>query len=154
VFARVPWAVGIWPGGGIETGELRWFDDRADALKYSSFTGSTVRQMDGSSFMRTAVITGLDKLSRLQERPLSHFYSALARDAMVADVIFVIGSGLADLHLNTWLHEARSQKPMTPILFVDWWEDNFLNHARFEIDRKGVAVFHVANDSRYSQRSD
>jgi hypothetical protein len=33
-------------------------------------------------------------------------------------VIFVIGSGLADLHLNNWLHEARSRRPRTPILFM------------------------------------
>ena len=64
-------------------GELLWFDDRAEALKYSSFTGGTVRQMDGTSFLRTAVIMGLDKLSRLQQRPLSHFYSAMARDMML-----------------------------------------------------------------------
>ena len=81
--------------------------------------------MDGSSFMRTAVITGLEKLSRLQRRPLSHFYSAMARDMMLVDVIFVIGSGLGDLHLNTWLHEARSRNPIPPILFIDCWEDDF-----------------------------
>jgi hypothetical protein len=96
------------PDAGIAIGELAWFDDLGEALKYSSFSGSTIPQMDGRSFMRTAVITGLDKLSRLQQRPLSHFYSALARDLMLADIIVVIGSGLGDLHLNTWLHEART----------------------------------------------
>jgi len=134
-----------YPETGIAIGELQWFDDLAEALKYSSFWGSTVRRMDGSSFMRTAVITGLDKLSRLQARPLSHFYSAMARDLMFADVIFVIGSGLGDLHLNTWLHEARSRDPMPPVLFVDWWDRDFLDHARFEIDHKGLAMFHALN---------
>jgi hypothetical protein len=122
-------------GGGGEIGELFWFDDRADALKYSSFYGSDERRMDGGSVIRTAIITGLDKLSRLQQRPLSHFYSVLARDMMLADVIYVIGSGLSDLHVNTWLKEARSRNPMPPILFID----------RTTIDpgRKGIEMFHA-----------
>jgi hypothetical protein len=45
----------------------------------------------------------------------------MARDAMRADLIFVIGSGLADLHLNTWLGEARLRTPRPPLLFVDYW---------------------------------
>ena len=49
--------------------------------------------MDGTSILRSPIVTGLEKLSRLQQRPLSHFYSAMARDAMRADVIYVIGSG-------------------------------------------------------------
>ena len=44
---------------------------------------------------------------------------------MLCDVIYVIGSGLNDLHLNNWLHELRSRTPRTPILFVDLWKDGF-----------------------------
>ena len=132
------------PAGG-DIGELFWFDDRTEALKHSSFSGGTraTLRMDGSSFMPTAVITGLDKLSRLQQRPLSHFYLAMARDMMLADVIYVIGSGLGDLHLNTWLRETRSRTPMTPILFIDWWEGDFLDDAEFEIDHKMIEMFHA-----------
>jgi hypothetical protein len=126
-----------------EIGELHWFDDRAEALKYSSFHGSTVRQMDGTSFLRTAVITGLDKLSRLQQRPLSYFYSAMARDTLRADVIYVIGSGLGDLHLNTWLHEARSRNPMTPILLIDYWKEDFQDYLEFNNDRKLIDMIHA-----------
>lgn len=128
---------------GGEIGELFWFDERTEALKHKSFSGSAERRMDGSSVFRTAIITGLDKLSRLQQRPLSHFYSALARDMMFADVIYVIGSGLADLHLNTWLKEARSRDPMAPALFIDWYDGDFLDHAEFERDRKGMDMFHA-----------
>jgi hypothetical protein len=130
------------PGPESDIGELSWFDDRTEALKHSNFSGSGVRQMDGTEFSRTAVITGLDKLSRLQQRPLSHFYPALADDLMCADAIFVIGSGLADLHLNTWLREARSRNPRPPILFVDWWKDGFLSTA-FELGRKEIEMFHA-----------
>jgi hypothetical protein len=77
---------------GGDIGELFWFDDRAEALKHVSFSGGAPQRMDGTSVLRTAVITGLEKLSRLQQRPLSHFYAAMARDAMRADVIFVITS--------------------------------------------------------------
>lgn len=130
------------PGPASDIGELLWFDDRKEALKHSSFTGSGIRQMDGTEFSRTAVITGLDKLSRLQQRPLSHFYSALADDLMRTDVIFVIGSGLADLHFNTWLKEARSRRPQPPILFVDWWEHGFLSTIS-GLGRKEIEMFHA-----------
>lgn len=129
------------PGGDL--GELFWFDDRAESIKHASFNGGDARRMDGSSFLPTAVITGLDKLSRLQQRPLSHFYSAIALDLMAADLIYVIGSGLADLHLNTWLQEARSRNPRPPILFVDYWNTSFLEAVEFDHDRKEIEMFHA-----------
>src|ERR1019366_5043629 len=86
--------------GDTDLGALHWFDDRATALRNSSYNGSGNRRMDGSQIIRTAVITGLDKLSRLQQQPLSHYYASMARDALAADIIYVIGSGLGDLHLN------------------------------------------------------
>lgn len=86
--------------------------------------------------------TGLDKLSLLQQRPLSDFYSALARDAMLADLLIVIGSGLADLHLNTWLAEARLRTPKPPLLFVDYWPNGFEDDTCFEVERKTIELFH------------
>jgi len=125
-----------------EIGELGWYDDRLEALKYSSFSGSSPRRMDGTSVLRTAIVTGLEKLSRVQQQPFSYFYAMMARDAMRADVIFVLGSGLADLHLNTWLAEARLRNPQPPILFVDFWQNGFEEDAYFEIDPKIIALFH------------
>lgn len=125
-----------------EFGELFWFNDRADALTHSAFRGSSPNRMDGTSVLRTAVITGLEKLSRVQQRPFAHFYSMMARDAMRADVIFVIGSGLADLHLNTWLGEARSRTPRPPLLFIDFWPNSFEQDTYFELEQKTIELFH------------
>ena len=105
---------------GDEYVELSWIDDRAEALSHRGWP-SDLPRMDGSAFIRTPIITGLEKLSRLQRVPFSYYYTAMARDVMRADVIYVIGSGLSDLHINTWLREARSRKPPTPILFIDLW---------------------------------
>jgi hypothetical protein len=58
-------------------------------------------------------------------RPLSHFYAAMMNDVMRSDVIYVIGSGLGDLHLNSLIHEARSRNPSTPLVFVDYWKNGF-----------------------------
>lgn len=129
------------PDGDI--GELLWFDDRAEALRRSSFSGSPLpSRMDGTSILRSPVVTGLEKLSRLQQRPLSHFYSAMARDAMRAHVIYVIGSGLADLHLNTWLAEARARTPKPPLLVIDCWPLGFENDTYFEVEPKTIQLFH------------
>ncbi|TDK58000.1 SIR2 family protein [Pseudomonas moraviensis] len=131
------------PPSGNEIGELFWLDDRAEALKCANFGGSDARRMDGSSFLRTSIVTGLDKLSRLQLRPMSHYYSALALDMMRTDVIFVIGSGLGDLHLNTWLQEARTRSPGVPILFVDYWNGDFRSHFEFDYGRKEIEMMHA-----------
>ncbi|MER9176598.1 SIR2 family protein [Mesorhizobium sp. M0955] len=125
-----------------EIGDLYWFDDRAEAIKHARFDGSDVSRMDGTTFMRTSVITGLDKLSRLQQRPMAHYYAALARDLMHADVIYVIGSGLTDLHVNTWLREARAARPAAPIIFVDYWQEPFLETTAFDYGSKEIHLFH------------
>ena len=131
------------PAPNADLGTLYWFDDRATALRYSSFNGSGVRQMDGSEIMRTAVITGLDKLSRLQQQPFSHYYASMARDALTADIIYVIGFGLGDLHLNTWLCEARRRNPMPPIVFIDYWCNGFVDDTAFTLERKTIEMFHA-----------
>jgi hypothetical protein len=124
-------------------GELFWFDNRDEALRHSSYSGGEFRRMDGASVPPTAIVTGLDKLSALQQRPLSHYYSVMARDVMLADVIYVIGSGLGDLHLNMWLREARPRKPLPPILFVDYWKGDFLKHVTDDDELKGMEMLHA-----------
>lgn len=125
-------------------GELFWYDDREEALRHATYNGSGKRRMDGTEFEIAAVITGLDKLSRLQQRPLSYFYSALAEDALRADLILVVGCGLGDLHLNNWLTEARLQSPRPPIVIVDYWSDGFPHTTAFnEGDRKLIDIWHA-----------
>lgn len=131
------------PLAEVDIGELCWFDDRERARRYASFSGSGARRMDGSQVHPSAVITGLDKLSRLQARPFASFYAALARDALLADVIYVIGAGLGDLHLNTWLHEARRSAPAPPILLVDFWPHGFVEDTAFQTDAKSTAMWHT-----------
>lgn len=133
------------PPRGSDLGALYWFDDRATALDLaaSPYGGSGERKMDGSEVTRTAVITGLDKLSCMQQQPFSHYYASMARDAMATDIIYVIGSGLADLHLNTWLNDARRRNPVPPLIFIDHWHDGFLESTAGELDRKTIEMFHA-----------
>ena len=125
-----------------DLGELHWFDDRDAALPYSS-SGSVESRMDGSQIIRAALITGLDKFSRIRQQPLSHYYASMARDAMTADVIYVIGYGLGDLHLNTWLGEARRMNPMPPLLFIDRWPNSFIEDTAFALDHKTTEMVHT-----------
>ena len=132
------------PPRNTDLGALDWFDDRAEALLRVSQTGSGKRQMDGSRVIPAAVITGFDKLSRLQQPPLSHYYASMARDAMTADIIYVIGSGLSDLHLNSWLGDARRKNPQPPLILVDCWPNGFLEDTAFGIMREAklIEMFH------------
>ena len=102
--------------------------------------------------MPSAVVTGLDKLSLLQQRPLSDFYSALARDAMLADLLIVIGLGLADLHLNTWLAEARSRTPKPPSSSLITGRTGFEHDTYFSVERKttssSIGFMHISERMR------
>ena len=129
--------------GTDDLNALRWFDDRAEARLHSSYNGSPERQMDGSVYLPSALITGFDKLSRMQQTPQSHYYANLARDAMIADVIFVIGFSLLDLHINARLAEARRRRPSPPLLFVDLWRGSFLRDTRWDIGRKETEMLHA-----------
>ena len=122
---------------------LYWYDSRDEALSNSSHSGSGEQRMDGGKTVRSAIITGLDKLSPLQRQPFSHYYASMARDAMEAEIIFVIGCGLVDLHLNTWLGEARRRDPMPPLIFIDHWRDSFICSTAFESDRKEIEMIHT-----------
>ena len=122
---------------------LYWYDSRDEALLNSSYSGSDDQRMDGGKTVRSAIITGLDKLAPLQRQPFSHYYASMARDAMEAEIIFVIGCGLGDLHLNTWLGEARRRDPMPPLVFIDYWSDSFLCAASFELGRKEIEMSHT-----------
>ena len=105
--------------GEPDLGELYWYDHRSEAAKAVPRRVSDDLRPDGGSTVVTPLVTGLDKLSHLQRQPFTHYYGSLARDAMNADIVFVIGSGLGDLHLNTWLKAARRRKRKPPLILVD-----------------------------------
>ncbi len=134
-----------YPGNGYDINEILWFQNREDAYGHTikSYPSGRRRQ-DGGQTERFPLITGLDKLSNIQQVPFCYYYAALAKDLIEADLIYVIGSGLGDLHINTWLHEARSRNPRTPLLFVDYWPDGLVEQ-RFKPEPKLVEMFHSLN---------
>lgn len=105
-------------------GDFYWYDSPREALQHRDSV-SDMQNMDGGSTIRTPIITGLDKLSPLQQMPFSYYYSCLSRDAMAADIIYVIGYGLGDLHINMWLKQARWRNPKPPLLFISRWRNSF-----------------------------
>lgn len=124
-------------------GDLFWYDDREEAKRNSSYMGSGQRRLDGSQVHRSAIVTGLDKLSRLQSAPMSYYYASLARDALAADVIYIVGYGLGDVHLNNWLHEARASSHQPPLVFIDFWREGFVGTSAFnENDHRLREMWH------------
>ena len=121
---------------------LRWFDDRDEARRHSKYRGSETGKMDGTQFIPSALITGFDKLSRMQQTPQAHYYASLAQDVLTADVIYIIGCGLLDLHINARLSEARRRKCAPPLIFVDWWPGSFLCDTRWCLGPKEVEMLH------------
>lgn len=128
-----------------QIGDIVWFDDKAVARRHARFSGSGLERMDGTQIERGAIITGLDKLGRLQQAPYAFYYSAFSREAMEADLILVLGSGLADLHLNTFLKAARRARPDVPILYVGYWGAtplDFYSAIRFGLEARDTSLFH------------
>ena len=121
---------------------LSWFHDRAEARLHSSYTGSPERKMDGSMYLPSALITGFDKLSRMQQTPQAHYYASLARDAMTADLILLVGFGLIDLHINARIAEARRRRRSPPLVFVDLWPGSFLCDTRWDMNHKEEEMLH------------
>jgi hypothetical protein len=130
------------PRLGNELGDFIWYTDRLDAYKRTKWSYSSGRRrQDGGQTARFPLITGLDKLSVIQHRPFCYYYAGFAKDLMEADLIYVIGSGLGDLHINAWLHEARLRRPQPPLLLVDYWKDGFSSTLN-EIQPKLVEMIH------------
>lgn len=130
---------------GHNIDQFVWYEDREEAYRHTKLVyASNQRRQDGGQVARFPLVTGVDKLSNIQQRPYCYYYAALARDLLEADLIYVIGSGLGDLHINTWLHEARSRKQRTPLLFIDCWPDGFINE-RFELEPKPIEMIHSLN---------
>jgi hypothetical protein len=132
------------PHHGGDIGELAWFESTTEAIKYSNFSGSGIDRMDGTTIDRSAVLTGLDKLGRIQEKPFSFYYAGLGAELTEADLILIIGSGLADLHLNNWLRDARTQSPKTPLIYVNYWQNNLslYNNYNFDLTDQTISMFH------------
>lgn len=133
------------PHEGHEIGDIVWYRSREDAARNAKFSGSGLSRMDGTQLDRSVILTGLDKLGRIQQSPYVAYYAGLSRDVQEADVIFVLGSGLADLHLNICLREARRARPDLPILFVGYWgEDAYglINAIRFDYGDREISLFH------------
>lgn len=132
------------PSVDIEIGDLAWFDSRDEALKFSGFSGSGISRMDGTDINRSAIITGLDKLGRIQQAPFSHYYAALARDAFESDVIFVLGSGLGDSHINNWIKAVRKDGPKIPLVFVSFWptDEKFYSAVNFDFTDREISMVH------------
>ena len=142
VHGSVHLSFGVPLPGEPDLGELYWYDNRSEAAKAVPQTGSDDLRPDGGSTVVTPLVTGLDKLSHLQRQPFTHYYASLAQDAMKADVVFVIGSGLGDLHLNTWLKAARRRKRKPPLILVDRLSLSELGLPARDWDRKFVSMIH------------
>ena len=61
---------------------------------------------------------------------------------MKTDIIYVIGFGLADLHITARLAEARRRRRVPPLLFVDYWNGGFLKDTKWDMGRQEIEMLH------------
>lgn len=133
------------PGQGMGFGDLAWYDSRAEARTRSEWGGSEAERLDGTGLTRSAIITGLDKLGRLQPQPFATYYAGFQRDVIEADLIVVAGSGLADIHLNRAIQFARARNRDLKLLYIDWWQGGvkgLFREVRFGGGDREIALSH------------
>lgn len=122
----------------FDIGDLPWFEDKKEALKHSS-SPSGRRQMDGGQVAMHPIVTGLDKLSRIQSIPFNYYYSMLPRDLFSSDLVILAGYGMSDLHINTWLTQARVSNPNQRLVIIDCMNEN---DPYFSSSRKSIEWVH------------
>lgn len=133
----------IKPDPDVGIGDLGWYESKEEAMRHAHGGGSGKQRLDGTQLESSAIITGLDKLGRLQQSPYLSYYGGLTREVIEADLIIVLGSGLGDLHLNSCLLQARRTRPPTPIVYVGWWKNGDLQKALMdEITDHTIAMIH------------
>ena len=128
--------------GDVDLNLLHWFEDSTEALKHNTMGVSDKRRMDGTQVMLTPVVTGLDKLSHLQQSPFAHYYATLASDSMAADLFIIAGYGLSDLHINTWIGQSRRRNNKPPLILVDYYKNGFVADTKFETSTKTAEMVH------------
>jgi len=126
------------PDKDFDIGDLAWFEDKKEALKYSS-TPSSRRQMDGGQVATHPIVTGLDKLSKIQNIPFNYYYSMFPRDLFSSDLVILVGYGMSDLHINNWLTQARVSNPKQRLVIIDYISESDLH---FSSSRKSIEWVH------------
>jgi len=126
------------PSTVFDFGDLAWFKDKKEALKHSS-TASGRRQMDGGQVATHPIVTGLDKLSRIQSIPFNYYYSMFPRDLFSSDLVILVGYGMSDLHINNWLTQARMSNSKQRLVIIDHMSESDLY---FSSSRKSIEWVH------------
>ena len=123
----------------FEMGEIAWFECRNMASKHCNANSSGDRQMNGGEVKLSAVVTGLNKLARLQSFPFNYYYSSLGHDLIESEYVIIAGYGMGDIHVNKWLLEARLANPDLKVIIVDKFSPTFLGN----LDRRLIELIHM-----------
>lgn len=119
-------------------GEIGWYENRDEALKRCERNSSGDKQMDGGEVKLSPIITGLDKLARIQSAPFNYYYSSLAHDLMESEYVIVAGYGMGDIHINKWITQARLGNPNLKIIIVDYWNGPIV----LELTKRIIEIIH------------
>ena len=127
------------PNKHFDFHDLAWFHDRKEAKKHAMRSASGSREMDGGSSQLHPIITGLSKLSRIQNIPFNYYYAMLPKDLFASETIILAGYGMNDLHINSWLKQSRVANPKQKIIIVDYLSEKELF---FSEGRKAIEWIH------------
>lgn len=85
----------------------------------SNNTPASLQVEKGKTLMITNIITGYQKAQKGTIAPFKQMQSALDKDCLMADEIYVIGYSFGDEHINSSLRSALRYNTSTKIIIVD-----------------------------------
>ena len=99
---------------GDRLDELVWYDSLEEAGKFEMVVSEQL-QNDGHTCEVGPIITGLEKIERVQQSPYLFYFSAFLQDVVQADALIINGYGFGDQHINNVL---TFVKPGVPIVYI------------------------------------
>ena len=99
------------------------FDNVLDSVKaYQSFSGSGNNSQNGSSFVPSPIVSGLDKLEKTDYLPMSAYRHFLYEKAVKNSSFLIVGYSFGDMYVNNILERLYAlHGNKLRVCLIDYW---------------------------------
>lgn len=101
--------------------DIHWYKDPSKAFHTKSQSAN--QRMDGGQSFPRTLITGKEKLAATMRSPFKEYFHRFQRDLMTCDLLYVIGYGFTDYHVNEWLIQSRERTEPPTLIYVDFFKE-------------------------------
>ena len=106
----------------------------------------------GEVLLRSSIITGMNKSSRILFSPHQQFYNSFYNDCLRTDNLIIIGYSFSDVHINQAIKEAiinKEEEGKLKVIIVNFFETD----VKFQRFRKDLSSFRLCFASDWNGKS-